>query len=174
LEFDNDNVNELKKNMPNLEQFLENINTINTRCNENESVSILRIDISHFKQVNDDYGYDRGDRVILVLYKILQASIEGFGNKVTIGRMGGDEFAIFANVDKSVASQISENIISKLKEFEFGTIGCPKKIGCYIGVLVGKCLDMKTIRKMLDDTIETINKARKEGTNSIFIEDFNQ
>jgi diguanylate cyclase (GGDEF)-like protein len=173
LDFDNNNVNELKKNMPNMEQFLENIDIINSLGYGTENVSILRLDISHFKQVNDDYGYEVGDRVILSFYNIIKAGIEELTNKAAIGRLGGDEFAVFAIANRDSINNISKNIISSVNSFDFNSLGCSKQMGCYIGVLISEHFSIKTIRKMLDDTIEILNKARQNGSNSIYIENFN-
>lgn len=62
-------VHELKKNMPNMEVFLENVAEILASCAGSDPVAVLRFDIARFKQVNDDYGFDVGDRVIPCLLR---------------------------------------------------------------------------------------------------------
>lgn len=56
-----------------------------------ESNIILMIDIDNFKNVNDVYGHDVGDEVIIAICNIIKAS---FRDTDIIGRMGGDEFLV--------------------------------------------------------------------------------
>ena len=59
---------------------------------ENEQAAVLFIDIDNFKNINDTYGHDFGDQVILILgNKLKQLQNEN----IEIGRFGGDEFIIF-------------------------------------------------------------------------------
>ena len=46
-------VHELKKNIPNMEMFLENAASIIAHCTYDDVLTVFRFDISHFKQVND-------------------------------------------------------------------------------------------------------------------------
>lgn len=59
---------------------------------EGQNYAYIAIDLDNFKQVNDVYGHWVGDRVIMSVSNILR---EVYGNQVSIGRMGGDEFAVF-------------------------------------------------------------------------------
>ncbi|HVQ75001.1 MAG TPA: diguanylate cyclase [Candidatus Binatia bacterium] len=52
-------------------------------------VAVMFIDIDNFKDINDSYGHDLGDRVLLVVANRLQASVRG---EDMVSRWGGDEF----------------------------------------------------------------------------------
>jgi diguanylate cyclase (GGDEF)-like protein len=54
-------------------------------------VSILMIDLDHFKSVNDNYGHDRGD---LVLRKVSQILVAACREEDIVARLGGEEFVI--------------------------------------------------------------------------------
>ncbi len=54
-------------------------------------LSVLMIDIDHFKDVNDNSGHDAGDRVLAVLVKLLGSVLRASD---LLGRSGGDEFLI--------------------------------------------------------------------------------
>ncbi|MDI1308530.1 MAG: diguanylate cyclase [Methylotenera sp.] len=56
-----------------------------------KKLSILMLDIDHFKQVNDNYGHEAGDVVLKKLAEICLASLRAID---IIGRIGGEEFAI--------------------------------------------------------------------------------
>ena len=57
--------------------------------------SLLVIDLDHFKQVNDSYGHDAGDHVLLEAAQLLrqQAAVRGG----VLGRFGGEEFVVVLN-----------------------------------------------------------------------------
>jgi diguanylate cyclase (GGDEF)-like protein len=56
-----------------------------------ERLSAVAIDIDHFKQVNDAYGHDAGDKVLIHVAAILAASVR---SRDIVGRVGGEEFML--------------------------------------------------------------------------------
>ncbi|RIJ24475.1 GGDEF domain-containing protein [Henriciella barbarensis] len=71
------------------------------------------LDLDHFKQVNDTYGHDVGDALIIEAAKRLKSTL---GYAGIIARLGGDEFAFFIS-PKKVQSDISElmsNVVTKI------------------------------------------------------------
>ncbi len=69
------------------EQELGHCNRLKTE------VVLLSIDIDTFKQINDTFGHDEGDKVLMQVAKTLQCS---FRSTDIIGRWGGDEFLVLA------------------------------------------------------------------------------
>ena len=61
---------------------------------ETQVSSFIMLDLDNFKKVNDQLGHSVGDEVIIRMAKLLQ---KAFTENVLIGRMGGDEFAIYRN-----------------------------------------------------------------------------
>jgi len=69
-------------------------------------VSVLVIDVDHFKDVNDRSGHDAGDRVLAILARVLRDTIR---EEDTIARFGGDEFvAILPGADCWDAEPVAE------------------------------------------------------------------
>ena len=58
----------------------------------NQSISLLMIDIDYFKLYNDDYGHQQGDYCLQEVAKSLQQAIEQSGHFVA--RYGGEEFSV--------------------------------------------------------------------------------
>lgn len=80
-------------------------------------ISVAMIDIDHFKNVNDTYGHDAGDKVLERLGKILQ---KVQGERIIVGRYGGEEFTIvFDNHpdDVDIMNQLRETF--KQQTFDF-------------------------------------------------------
>ncbi len=81
-------------------------------ANNNKSFGIFYVDANRFKYVNDTYGHDVGNKVLVEIAKRLKAA-----SRFKVYRIGGDEFAILVDETISYAEyeQINESILS---EFE--------------------------------------------------------
>ena len=64
--------------------------------------SIIAVDIDHFKSVNDRYGHEAGDHVLVAFAQAVQAAM---GSSDLLGRIGGEEFVVITHqgVDDAVA-----------------------------------------------------------------------
>lgn len=72
-------------------------------------LTIMFLDVDNFKAINDRYGHDQGDKLLLNLVKVLQESIR---NTDTIFRIGGDEFVIvFPETNKDTARRICNRVL---------------------------------------------------------------
>jgi len=96
------------------------------------SIAVLFADLDGFKEVNDTYGHDVGDRLI-------RASAAGFralvGDCGTLARLGGDEFAVVVEGPEAAerARGLGESFVDFLDEaFDFE--GRTVKVGCSVGV----------------------------------------
>lgn len=78
---------------------------------EDSTFSIIMLDIDNFKQVNDTYGHQEGDRVIITLANILRNEQTRSSSKFSAGRWGGEEFMlVLSDTPLSAASLIAELI----------------------------------------------------------------
>lgn len=82
-----------------------------------ETSSILIADIDHFKQINDNWGHLEGDKAII---KVANAIKEVVGEEGLVGRIGGEEFAVFLNgKSQSEASELADHIVERTRELVF-------------------------------------------------------
>jgi len=76
---------------------------------EQHAISLIMIDIDHFKQFNDNYGHQAGDDCLVEVAKALQSAAKRPAD--TAARYGGEEFiVILANTDEKGALTLAENI----------------------------------------------------------------
>ena len=81
-----------------------------------QAVSLVMCDIDHFKQFNDNYGHDMGDKVLSEFSKTLRENIRV--NDVLV-RYGGEEFLIiFPNTDLSMAKDVAEKLRLHIENLE--------------------------------------------------------
>lgn len=73
------------------------------------SVSLLMLDIDHFKSINDRHGHTAGDEAIGRIGAIIRTCLrEGD----IAGRYGGNEFGVVLNVDAAITARVAERIRS--------------------------------------------------------------
>src|SRR5690606_15324479 len=79
------------------------------------SLACIMIDLDHFKKINDTYGHQAGDAVLISVAKILAANARDYDE---VGRYGGEEFAVLLpNTNKENAAKNAVRI-RKQKEAE--------------------------------------------------------
>ena len=83
---------------------------IDTRLARADAFSLLYVDIDHFKEFNDHYGFARGDRMIARVAELLVEVARCGGADRFVGHVGGDDFVMLAGPDESerLASVIVE------------------------------------------------------------------
>jgi len=82
-----------------------------------ERFAVAMIDIDHFKKINDTYGHDVGDKIIVSLSEIL---ISTTSHRDVVARFGGEEFCVvLKNINRDSAIDIFERIRSEIEKFSF-------------------------------------------------------
>lgn len=77
-----------------------------------KALSVLMLDIDHFKQINDRHGHQAGDRVLQHLAQIAQLTIR---RADAFGRIGGEEFACALHeTDLHAAMHLAERLVDRL------------------------------------------------------------
>ncbi|MCB2188895.1 MAG: GGDEF domain-containing protein [Deltaproteobacteria bacterium] len=65
------------------------------RCQGSDPVSFIYVDLDHFKIYNDTYGFEQGDRMIILLADILRWALGRHGDEGSfLGHVGGDDFVV--------------------------------------------------------------------------------
>lgn len=91
-----------------LDEEIDIYNTVN------EPLSLIILDIDHFKKVNDTHGHIYGDTVLRELGNILKRNVR---SEDSVCRYGGEEFAIiFPHCTQEVTLRIAERIRARIKD----------------------------------------------------------
>lgn len=138
-------------------------------CNDEDDykISLLLIDLDHFKNVNDSHGHSSGDEVLRQFSKILHKSVRNFD---VVARIGGEEFCVLLyDCGKEKAYEIAERI---RKSVETNTFWLPTGDNINITISVGVASypdtthDLERLRESADIQLY---KAKNEGRNMTFI-----
>ena len=140
---------------------------------EDSAITLVSMDIDHFKRYNDTYGHPKGDKVLFEIGKVLKAKTARSSDFAF--RVGGEEFClIFSGLEKNESLLYVQNIkkeIENLKiehknneKFTFVTISA--------GIITQKSseiIDAKTIYKYSD---LALYKAKEKGRNQVVVSEF--
>lgn len=87
---------------------------INLAQRQKQPFSVVMTDIDHFKRINDTYGHDMGDKILVETAKVLRANLRNYD---ILARFGGEEFVIFiSNVDELNAMYVAEKLRKGFKQ----------------------------------------------------------
>ena len=79
-------------------------------------LSVAMLDIDNFKRINDTYGHEAGDKVLSALSGLIARELRTID---TVGRLGGEEFAIvFSETGVESAERACGRILDKIRAFE--------------------------------------------------------
>jgi diguanylate cyclase (GGDEF)-like protein len=133
------------------------------------SLSLLLIDVDHFKQVNDQHGHPAGDKCLTVIGERLMQSLHRVSD--TVARFGGEEFAIILpNVSsekcKDLAEEIRLDIAAHAVNYDSKNIQLSVSIGCYS---VNNVLIDTNVKQLVSKADEALYKAKRLGRNRVEI-----
>lgn len=132
----------------------------------NGKFSIIMLDIDNFKQVNDTYGHQEGDRVIITLANILKNEQMSSTSKFSAGRWGGEEFMmVLPGTDRSAATLIAELVRQCFENTVLSGIR-PQTIS--LGVT--QAMEEDTLDSLCTRVDAALYKAKKSGKNKVVVQ----
>ena len=130
---------------------------------EHLPMSVLLLDIDHFKQINDEYGHSTGDKVLKEFSALVRQNLDR--SKPFI-RWGGEEFLVFCpRLDMGQAMDFAENLRCLISGKNLGGV----EVTCSIGVAGwhGRVDSFQALFKRVD---EALYMAKNAGRNCVKLE----
>jgi diguanylate cyclase (GGDEF)-like protein/PAS domain S-box-containing protein len=122
-------------------------------------LSVILLDIDHFKKINDTYGHLIGDDVLAQVAVTLKKSVR---NTDIVGRYGGEEFlVILPECDMAGALKIAEKVRAVIRMMEF-TAGISVSISAGVGEFIEISID-----NLIDQAEQALGEAKKNGRNQV-------
>lgn len=152
--------------LPNRRLLQERLSqALRTSRRQNSHVAVIFIDLNKFKQLNDTYGHEAGDRMLIEVADRLKHALR---DTDTIARIGGDEFVVLLEglgAGPEQARQYAESVASKInealsREYRLGDIRYPSSASIGIKVFLGDDMDPDRILREAD---EAMYKAKRAG-----------
>lgn len=150
--------------LANRRKFMETIDHDLSIASRNSfELSIIYIDIDHFKTINDSYGHAAGDKVLMILADIFR---ENTRPSDSIARIGGEEFAITSlGKNTNDAVTLANRIRKKVEDYLFTVEGKTIKVTISLGVAT--LIEAQTSDELLKRTDDALYKAKNLGRNQV-------
>ncbi|MCR5487232.1 MAG: GGDEF domain-containing protein [Lachnospiraceae bacterium] len=123
-----------------------------------ETTYMMLLDVDNFKNINDTYGHETGDKVLVKLVRVLNGV---FRDDDCICRIGGDEFVVFMVHSSGMPQRLIVAKIDQINaELERVDDGLPP-ISISVGIVNGK--DVTDTDKLFEKTDEAMYESKKKG-----------
>ena len=127
---------------------------------EKSEFAVIMFDIDDFKGVNDKYGHQTGDEVLVKLTKEVENCI---GKRDIIGRYGGEEFIVLLpSVNKEKAINMAEKIRTNVEEAKI--LGDKRKVTLSIGIAMSAYEPLNN-EEIIERADQALYKAKHAGKN---------
>lgn len=126
------------------------------------NLSLIMLDLDHFKNINDTYGHPVGDLVLRRVAACLQDSVR---DEDLVARLGGEEFIVLLRgTDETVAARHAEELRARFETMRF-----PEQEGMHISASFGVvCSRHSTDAKKLQECVDAaLYQAKGAGRNCV-------
>jgi two-component system, sensor histidine kinase LadS len=129
-------------------------------------ISLLFIDLDHFKEINDTFGHAAGDACLAAIIPPIQAELR---QSDVIGRYGGEEFVvILSSADTAAAHPIAQRILERVAGVRVEGFGEPIALTCSIGVATSDMLGVWG-EHLIAKADAAVYMAKRSGRNRVQI-----
>ncbi|MBI3446114.1 MAG: diguanylate cyclase [Magnetospirillum sp.] len=152
--------------LANRHKFLQTYLVETERRNRSATpLSLLLVDVDHFKSVNDRFGHLAGDSCLRAIASVLERSVR---TADLVGRFGGEEFLVLLpDTDTEGARAAAENLRREIRAAEFNLDGQPVTLTISIGtatLLPGQPADFDTFVQRADSAVY---RAKATGRDTV-------
>lgn len=126
------------------------------------------VDVDDFKQINDTFGHDMGD---LVLVKICESINNHIRNSDILVRWGGEEFLLLCDgLKKDDVPYFANKLLQAVERCQFEFEGQKKSVTISMGVSYFQTID-KTYEQALKKADEALYIAKEQGKNRVCVKE---
>jgi two-component system cell cycle response regulator len=128
-------------------------------------VSVLMIDIDHFKQINDTFGHQSGDHVLKRMTAEIAASLRDYD---LLFRYGGEEFVVLLpDTSLREARKVAQRLCQKVHLIRFSDALANLRLTVSIGVAEFPGMNTGTAEELLEHADQALYQAKENGRNQV-------
>jgi diguanylate cyclase (GGDEF)-like protein len=133
---------------------------------EERPLSVLIVDLDHFKKINDTYGHPFGDRCLVAAAQALRAALHRGGD--VLARYGGEEFAVLLpGADSQAAHGVAQRLLQGVSGVELVHEGKPVRLACSIGVSTLVPAALSSPSSAVSEADKALYQAKQQGRNRV-------
>lgn len=130
-------------------------------------LSIMLLDIDHFKQVNDNFGHGVGDEVLIMFYRACKLAVRASD---VVARIGGEEFVIILpKTNDKNAYQFAERLREKIQQLEVVIDEHKIDLTVSIGVSQWKNDSFSSAEEFVANADKLLYQAKNNGRNRVIV-----
>jgi diguanylate cyclase (GGDEF)-like protein len=128
-------------------------------------VSMILFDVDHFRAINDTYGHEVGDEVLITLSQLIKGILP---SRDQLFRLGGDEFSVMLiGCHPRKAMQIAKQIHLAVSRYPFGELGIKEPVRLSIGIAHSRPADATSLASLQLHANTAIFHAKRPGQPNI-------
>lgn len=118
--------------LPNRVAFVQALNQMIEACTDDGAFAVLSVDLDRFKEVNDVFGHQIGDKLLIEASRRIHVAAEG----AVLARLGGDEFGLIIDGIQPDAGRSLAERVSVAMQPEFTIDGKTVRVAATVGVAI--------------------------------------
>lgn len=132
-------------------------------------VALLLFDCDYFKSINDTYGHQVGDQVLIAIAKVMQACLRGSDK---LYRIGGDEFAVlFVDVDSARSIEVAHRCVAGMQHYDFSHLNIKDPVRISVGIARMHDISVEQVEMLKKQADIAMYHAKLPGHNKVVIYD---
>jgi diguanylate cyclase (GGDEF)-like protein len=133
---------------------------------QRSALTIVLLDLDHFKRINDGYGHAFGDLCLQEASKVLAAEVSRSGD--VLARYGGEEFIVLlSNTADNGAAVVAERLLQAVRSIEVKFGGERVPVTCSIGVASGIPVTADRGFRLINEADKALYQAKQSGRDRI-------
>ena len=127
-------------------------------------LSVVMLDLDHFKQINDTYGHPAGDKVIKAIAHLLRQRLR---KTDAVGRYGGEEFvAVLPRCGRDEAMMLMEDVRQRFRDISFSAGDISFNVSLSAGIAAYRP-GIERAEQLLQEADAALYRAKTEGRNRV-------
>ena len=127
-------------------------------------MTLVLVDVDHFKEVNDTHGHEVGDEVLVRIASALRAEVR---ESDVVARWGGDEFIMLLDSDDlAMARRRCALLVRRVRTDSWDDLAPDLSVTVSVGLAVGKVTDLDGLREAADRALYRAKVAGRDGVSS--------
>ncbi len=130
-----------------------------------QPVSVLFLDLDHFKSINDTHGHPVGDACLRAVVEVIREQAR-LGD--LLGRVGGEEFLLYLpGATLAAASGTADRLLQEVESRCRRVMGAPVNLTLSIGVV--ECLPFDNVESLIRRADDAMYRAKRAGRNRVVV-----
>lgn len=129
---------------------------------QGQTMCVMLIDLDDFKKINDTYGHDCGDEVLVSVAHIIMNDVRA---EDAVCRWGGEEMLVLLKADLEIARKVAERICQDVRKIAILYKG--KNVGVTLTIGIAEYKTGQTARAMIEEADRNMYYGKRNGKNQV-------